>query len=316
MLRQTAISKGGFDNMESRRKAYNVILNIKPNIVSKILKINDSNVNFLSDMTSETILETHLKDENKFKYKDIIRLDTLRSKINSIFPKEEYKSTNLALKQKLYSIVNQVISTNNNNYHYCQGFHDITLIFLLIYGLDDAKCIQVTQRFAEFYARESLNNKDNQNKVDFNKEIQVVNELMSIIDPDTYNEIYELFPDGLFFVCSWIVTFFTHNINSIDTQQRIIDYIIVSHPGSIYFLCVAAVYEIYSNFKISLSEIDLNEVEIGFGEVYNFFQKTDYDSLDFDDLILKSENYKSIYFNQNKSLSLSKLINIEGSLIK
>ena len=180
---------------------------------------------------------------------------------------------------------------------------------MLIFNLNFECSVQATQRFSEFYMRESLNNKDLHQHLSFTKEASLVEELILLLSPDSAIQIKKYFPEGLFFVFSWIITFFTHNIESMEIQQRLLDYVICSHPGSIYFLCAVAMVEIFGVFR---RELNCNYDSTG--EVYSYFQKINYSHIDFDEIIVKTEIFKNEFYKNTGTLSLLSLLELNKNI--
>lgn len=332
-IRAFASSQGGFMTPEARRTFYSYILNVKyKNKQSNYIAYNDKDEKvFLTgkensfDNEKENVITSLVLDEKsnssnfsivkiqektknhsliKHDYTNIIKLDTLRSKLNSLFPIDKYHSTNTLMKQKLHKVVGILSDIAFNRYHYCQGYHDVVLLFFMLFDLEERVTIEVTQRFTEFYMRESLNSKKDHLLLDFNKESKVVDALLFLYDKKLAEEIISLFTEGLFFILPWIITFFTHCLNGLEKQYRILDYIICSCPNTIYYLAAVVVVEEYKKIKRIIIESSLNKEEVNIddytltpddvksGILFMHFQKINYENFDFDEVISKCERFK------------------------
>ncbi len=127
-----------------------------------------------------------------------------------------------------------MMSIDNEKYSYYQGYHDIGLFFLLLYFKSPNLGINTFQRISEFYIKDYLN-KDYENSFNFEATLSLLLKVIKEIDAQVY-DILEEICDKPHFALSWIITWFTHNTNSITLQYRIFDYLICSHPIASYVL--------------------------------------------------------------------------------
>lgn len=324
-LRKQSISKYGFVSNKFRKIIYCYLLgvNLENSDTNEFLFLRKvkqnkkivytSNESIIEDYKIDSSIETiNFTNKTVSSYSEIIRLDTLRSKLNSILPISKYPSTNSSLKQILHKVASAIPTINNQRYHYCQGFHDITMIFLILYDLNKNIALNCTQRFAEFYMRESLNNKTNHEMFNFTTESKIVEKLIVLYDKKIANLIFKFFEEGLFFVYPWIITFFTHNLNNLLQQYRILDYILTSSPNCIYFMCAVTVVNEFSifydkfksDFGIKDDNFDIDEYPSIYGKLYSYFQKIDYENYDFDKLIENTEEFRIKYYKEKGNFSV------------
>lgn len=332
-LRNQSISKYGFVTNKFRKIIYCYILGVNA-------KSSDNNFYFLNKKsksennkdkqiytTNNSILENYniektvekiiYTNKTTSQYTEIIRLDTLRSKLNTILPISKFSSTNVCLKQILHKVASAIPTINNERYHYCQGFHDITMIFLMLFDLNKNVSLNCAQRFAEFFMKESLNSKLVHEKFNFTIESKIVEKLIVKFDSKIASLIFKFFEEGLFFVYPWIITFFTHNLNNLLQQYRILDYILTSSPNCIYFMCATTVVtefsKFYESFKkefgITNDNFDADDYPSIYGKLYAYFQKIDYENYDFDDMISKTEEFRSQYHKENCNISVINIAN-------
>jgi hypothetical protein len=103
------------------------------------------------------------------------------------------------------------------------------------------------------------------------------------------------------FAIKWIISLFNTQITDINKIYRIFDYLIVSHPLAIYFLCAEIIIDYY--YKLDDKTI-LNKKE---KQLDYYINKINFDEIDFDYYIEKCEkNLKLIdnsKFNENLKLN-------------
>ena len=109
----------------------------------------------------------------------------------------------------------------------------------------------VFQRITEFFFKDYLN-VDQDNYFPYNFLLQIVEFLIEKIDKDLYEELKSILemPDP-FWSASWILSWFTHEIKSIFPIYRIFDYLLVSHPFTIYYLSAQLTIQEIKRLKIS-----------------------------------------------------------------
>lgn len=321
-IRDIAISKGGFLNNYYRKYIYAYIFNIdidneieynnnynNINIKNNLdfLKINyneninlnntlslskSSNINSVKiESNKNNIIKDHknLQEETGNNYYSIIKVDTYRSKINYLLDSKFSHTTNLLIKQKLHRLVSNITDILDNRYHYFQGFHDLLLLFLLLFQ-DDLITIKFIQIFCEFYIREGMNSKDDHNNFNFMHEMQLISKYVKLYDNNLGNEINSCFEEGYFFVTSWLITFFSHNMNDISKQYRILDYILVSNPSTIYCLSSTIIVEEYKLIKLNYNYKYNEHVSIDI--LFKNFQNIDYNNYNYDESFIKCEKFK------------------------
>jgi hypothetical protein len=143
--------------------------------------------------------------------------------------------------------------------------------------------VSIFQRFSEFHLKELLLAHD-ENGFSFDKVLIILLEAIKEVDPGITLYLIFLGIEQPTFVLSWIITYFTHDIKSSVIQYRIFDYLICSHPLSVYFLTALIVVD---QIKILKGKGNSNELDIS--DFYVHFQNIDLDSLDFDSYIVRTE---------------------------
>lgn len=279
--RELAISPGGFLNSEIRKYIYKAIFtldrlegNRNPETNSKNNKSKILNESYVMDLptkedsidivmveidqtkspnTKFTIKEENIKrNYHSHNYSDIIEKDVLRSKLNYIFNSETHHDLLCQIKQRLYNYICTVISFNKNKYHYYQGYHDIGLYIFMLYINDKKVSYEIFQRISEFYLKDYL--QEDPSTLNFNNVIKIVKNALFKFDAITAKKIIDTLHDGLYFTLSYVITFFSHNINDPETQMRIFDYILVSHPTAVFYMSAFIVLHEYKKLEKSKME--------------------------------------------------------------
>lgn len=297
-LRELSVNGGFFCN-KYRRTFYDFILNLNDKRI-ETLKLVDFDIKAnLATTTTEVIQPVFIESE----YSNTIKVDAYRSKTNTLFEPNEYYDTNTLIKQNIFDSVSKLTTLLDKRYHYFQGYHDMTLLFIILFK-DEHKAIQSVQKFSEFYLKEGLNSKETQNKFNFYHEMKLISRVVEKYSEETSKEINDYFSEGFFFVTSWLITFFTHNMSDIHKQYRIIDYIITSAPNTIYYLSATIITEEFVKLRSKYPDTD-----IPMDKIYRLFQDLDYDNFDFNSSIVECEKFKAkLHLEQFKSRTMLEAI--------
>lgn len=158
----------------------------------------------------------------------------------------------LCVKENLYELLNQIfrIKIDEHPYFYYQGFHEIALYVLMLYENFEER-LGVTQGIAEFYLKDFLVNNKIQIGLEMKDLIQITLEFIAKIDKKTKKFIDNILQGNppVFFL-EWILTFFTQNIQNIFLNYRIMDYLLVSHPLTIFAMIAFIVIDEAKKFQI------------------------------------------------------------------
>src|SRR5690606_22457550 len=111
----------------------------------------------------------------------------------------------------------------NPNLHYSQGFHDICSVFYIVCGEIDGKLL------IESLAKKHLRDLGCENLDVYKNIMPLLFLLIYLKDKKLYNFLKksQVHP---FVGLSWILTWFSHNINRFDDICRLYDYFLSSHP--------------------------------------------------------------------------------------
>jgi hypothetical protein len=238
-------------------------------------------------------METKHKAFNKLETSpdiDIIKMDSLRSKVSSIIkPKENRNNIINQIKNDLQYFLSEITSFNGNTYSYFQGYHDIALYFLMLYYNKPTINIGIAvfQRISEFCLKELLytSKLNNNTRFEIINSLFLLKEVIHILNQNIYELIINKCTNGLpTFAASWVLSLFTHSLESTHLLYRLFDYFIVSHPINVYYLVAQIIIEEIE--KGRKRKVSFNEVDISF---FKFFQELNLDKLDYEYYILKTE---------------------------
>ena len=309
-LHELSITKGGFLTMKNRQEIYKKIL---------CYDYNFSNYFYDTIWINKKNCKLYQKKEFIYKYsyfnkdRKTIKVDVERSNLNKIFPPENYNNINLNLKKKYEKSLNTIISFNNFELKYYQGYHDIFLIFFILYINNPYIYTSIFQKFSELYLKENLYEKSN--NFSFNNHLKLFNYVLNKISPSTFDSIMKYSNGEPTFIIGYILSLFTHYVDDVFIQMRLFDYFLMSHPLCVYILtALIAIDEInkiktkfYSNlamvkiknlFKNKEDEENENE-DLNVTDFYLHFQKIDFNKCDFDSYIEKTEEeFKKISFEE------------------
>lgn len=197
------------------------------------------------------------------------------------------------MKKILAIFINKLTSFNNEEFNYYQGYHDLSLLFLIIFldNIDDGT--MVFQRFSEFILKENLMTQDPNGQIGYTfvNCIQILTSVIKTISKKTYSILNEYSNGQAPFTLSWLLTLFTHNLNSIFLQMRLIDFFIVNHPIAIYDLVGQIASE---HIHLSKTKYDLSKT---MNQFKNFFSKKNNDDVDEFDQIYLYKSFQELNVN-------------------
>jgi len=266
-LRAISRLKGGFLTSRLRTRVWPKLLGINRydledyrkyvSTVPKSPKRAEHNRNELSeaDKASDDIQD---KQDQSHRDSHQVSCDVDRSLHNIYqikFWSEAYRSTR---RKVLSDIILAVLCKHPDRYYY-QGFHDVVSVFFLVveddhlaFALTDAVC---STYFADYMTKNFEN---------VSRFMQILMVLLKFTDSTLCNYLCAARVEP-FFAISWIITWFAHDIKSIDSVARIFDVMLSSHPMYCYYLCAA--------YVLCLKK-DLLNCECDFSTLHNFLIKS------------------------------------------
>ena len=323
ILRELAITKGGFLNMKFRKEIYKILLFFNEDdlsekfLIEKNTNKNQNNKNFIPSFKfykniwiDKKTTNLYWKNENVnqellfSKDRGVIKADTIRSDINSFFPSTKYPYINSLLKKRLESGLNILINFNDRELKYFQGYHDIFILFYYLYLDSPYTYISLFQRFSELYIKENLLLQNKSNKgYSFPNSIKFCLAIIKELNEFTYNDIVEYCNSECIFIIPYIVSLFTHNMNNLNKRYRIIDYLLVSNPIVVYVMSSVIVVDEITKLKAEYNLKKLKSTAFSFfgsdeqeevppltlTDFYQRFQNLDLDLANFEEYIEKTE---------------------------
>ena len=200
--------------------------------------------------------------------------------------------------------LNVLVNFNKCELSYFQGYHDIFILFFYLYLDSPYTYISVFQRFSELLIKENLMKQNRNNKgFTFPNCIKFCMSIIKQLNKFVYQDLVDYCNSEVIFVIPYIVSLFTHNMNNLNKRYRIIDYLIVSHPITVYVMSSVLVVEEVGKLKAEYNMKKLKNSAFSFfggnsedieplsnTDFYVRFQNLDLDKLNFDELIAKTES--------------------------
>lgn len=162
------------------------------------------------------------------KTREQIRLDSIRAYSQFHLKNGDERST----LQSQLQIVLERIFNEYPQWHYYQGFHDVCSVLLTFYSLDNV--LERTVDICEGHLKDLL--------CDFevvHKLIIVVLGIIRKADPILHEHITKNLIVPPFFMVSWLITLFAHDLHSLYAAQRILKFLSSRDPVMILYMCAA-----------------------------------------------------------------------------
>ncbi|TPX63789.1 hypothetical protein SpCBS45565_g06364 [Spizellomyces sp. 'palustris'] len=232
-LRTLAASKGGFVNHSIRRKVWPLLLH-----------------------SANKRRETFLESADEQRDASQIALDVNRSLAHVLQP--DTGETRLETLRKELSNVLLTVLSRHSYLHYYQGFHDVASVLLLV--LKPKLASACLEPLALFYLRDfmapSLQSSMNQ--------ISLLFPLIALVSPATHDFLSSIEGFLPYFCLSWVITWYSHDIDDLSQIARLFDFLIASNPLMPVYLAAAVV--------LSQNE-QLVELEHEYSTVHHFLSK-------------------------------------------
>ncbi|KYQ90188.1 RabGAP/TBC domain-containing protein [Tieghemostelium lacteum] len=208
-LKQCSVSEFGFVNAALRRRIWPLLLNIDTkNLIQHRQKIIDH---------PET--DQVLKDVERSMWRFTKGKSQLRNR----------------KKPELMNIVNAILSIHKE-LHYFQGYHEIGSVLLLV--TDESLAFAMLERLSLYHFRDCM-------YPTFASVLNILHLLFPLIqqiNTQLYNFIIQSQVQPLFAI-SWVLTWFSHNLEELEYASRVYDFFLSSHPlASLYFSAVVIDY--------------------------------------------------------------------------
>eukprot|EP01036_Dinobryon_divergens_P022567 gene22563-30832_t len=225
-LRAISRERGGYRSSRIRALVWPKLLGID----SKDLAIHFSTY-LHSNTTSEDQTET-LEDSSSSSNADAnndrtghrdlaqVRCDVERS-LHSIYQVKHWTDEQRSERRKvLTDIIIAFLNKNGDNYYYYQGFHDVVTVFLLV-AENDNLAFSLTEQTSRRYLADYMQ-KDFSTMCQF---MPILMELLRAADGQLHSFLAKAGME-CFFATSWLITWFAHDVKSLDSIARIFDYLV------------------------------------------------------------------------------------------
>ena len=143
-----------------------------------------------------------------------------------------------AKRAELRRILDATINGNEGDMHYYQGLHDVAAVLLFVCG--EGAAFKMLSRLASCHLRDCT-------RPTLQAAIEALGLLYPILkaaDPELYSFITNLHEPSLevpYFALSWHMTWFSHDVPSLDQCARLFDLFISSHPLMPLYVAAVAV---------------------------------------------------------------------------
>lgn len=229
-------SEGGLINDETRRRAWPKLLGIT-----------------LADENDKSWKDSIVPHKDT----DQIERDIERSLYHFDVNKTIRKAFRSVKRDELSRIINAVIC-RNPHLNYYQGFHDICSVLLLVGG--EQLGFHLTERVALFYVRDAMNPSFDQG---ITQTLELIPLILQECDPQVHS-VLETSQTPLYFSLPWILTWFSHRLQTFSVITRLFDFFMASHPLMPVYMSVAVILYLREGILKLDSELS---------SVHHFFQQ-------------------------------------------
>ncbi|KAJ2513021.1 GTPase-activating protein gyp8 [Coemansia sp. RSA 1939] len=218
-LKKLARTGAGLQTIRNRRRAWPLLLNFRS----------------LTESLWEEGRENEDEDEEAAHPDESqVALDVVRTSL----PKStEYRKDEAATKKRQEQL-GTVVCSVLRKYRwlgYYQGFHELALTFLCVFG-SERPATEAAKMVALFFVRDAMSsNLDN-----VLVQLRLLYVVLRVVSPEVHALLSELDVPP-FFAISWVLTWFAHDIDSFDDICRIYDFLIVSPPLQVVYMAAALI---------------------------------------------------------------------------
>jgi Rab-GTPase-TBC domain len=176
------------------------------------------------------------KIETPHKDSQVVECDMVRSlwSWTEGWNEEDRNTKRAALKR----VIDATIAGNENNLHYYQGLHDVAAVLLFVCGEHSA--YRMLTKLATCHLRDCT--RPSLDAV--TESLTLLYPILQVADPELYNYIIGLEEPALevpYFALSWHMTWFSHDVATLDQCARLFDLFISSHPLMPLYVAAVAV---------------------------------------------------------------------------
>lgn len=207
-LRSISRSKGGFTSGRMRRLVWPKLLGI--NTKSRL----EDFKKFISDSKDDIQVSVDI-ERSLWNYE-----------VTKMWP-DKYRDA----RRKVLSGIITGILCKNKGLHYYQGFHDWVSVILIVLENDNL-AFAVADRMSTRFLSDYL-------KPDFevvSKMMRILFVILKVADRQLHQFLHDAKMEP-FFATSWLLTWFSHDLKSVDEIARIFDALLCSHPLFSFYVC-------------------------------------------------------------------------------
>jgi len=138
----------------------------------------------------------------------------------------------------LKRVIDATIGGNEGNLHYYQGLHDVAAVLLFVCG--EPSAYRMMTRLATCHLRDCT--RPNLDAV--TESLTLLYPILQVADPELYEYIIGLQEPALevpYFALSWHMTWFSHDVATLDQCARLFDLFISSHPLMPLYVAAVAI---------------------------------------------------------------------------
>mmetsp|Transcript_49815 Transcript_49815/g.82695 ORF Transcript_49815/g.82695 Transcript_49815/m.82695 type:complete len:337 (+) Transcript_49815:241-1251(+) len=139
-------------------------------------------------------------------------------------------------RQALRRIIHGV-ALKHPDVHYYQGFNDICSVFLLVAG--EPAAFAMAERIALYHLGDACT----QTLLPVMLILELLFPLVNLVDPEVHSFLISssVMPDV---AIEWLITWFSHSLDSLDKVARLFDVFLSSHPAMPLYLAAAAILQV------------------------------------------------------------------------
>ncbi|KAJ1725064.1 GTPase-activating protein gyp8 [Coemansia erecta] len=147
----------------------------------------------------------------------------------------EYRSDAEATKRRQAQLSNVVQSVLRSYpwLSYYQGFHELTLTFLSVFG-SERPAVEAAKMVSLFLVRDAMSS-DLENVL---QQLRLLYVILQVISPEIHDLLTELEVPA-FFAISWVLTWFAHDLDDFGVICRIYDFLITMPPMQVVYMAAA-----------------------------------------------------------------------------
>lgn len=169
--------------------------------------------------------EDEEEDEDEEKDGDIVR--------NESASKEKDLQYHQQLKSNLADLIVKLLK-DKQSLHYYQGFHDVCLTYMIMFGVDEAyqRLDKIIDSHFSTFMQPTMNEA---------QEFLALIPILLELHDNQLGKFFEIAEVGTIFALSWVITWFSHDIRNEDDVAEIFKFLQEQDPHFILYLCAEVV---------------------------------------------------------------------------